>query len=228
VLGKDLRAAAGTDPGASEAALLAEMSEGWLDWAPLARAQWVEIATFMSSYLLSYQGDRVAMAHGIEVRYPFLDPEVIRFSQSLPTRLKMPGLRDKVALRQLASRSLPEEIWGRPKQPYRAPMTSALFGPEAPEYVHDLLSEPVVADLGLLDPKAVRTLAGRAFDREGHMAGEREEMALVGALTLQALGRAYLRDLPGRVDQARRRLAGVQPRVLVDRVGTSVPAGGAR
>jgi asparagine synthase (glutamine-hydrolysing) len=221
VLGADLRAAA--DPERSEADLLAEMPEGWLAWAPLARAQWVEIATFMSSYLLSYQGDRVAMAHGVEVRYPFLDPEVIRWSSSLPTRLKMPGLRDKVALRQLASRTLPPEIWQRPKQPYRAPMTSALFGPEAPDYVHDLLSDAAVADLGLLDPKAVRLLAGRAFDRKGHMAGEREEMALVGALTLQALGRAYLRDLPGRVARAGHRLDGVEPSVLVDLVGTDQP-----
>ena len=221
VLGADLRTAA--DPERSEADLLGEMPAGWLDWAPLARAQWVEIATFMSSYLLSYQGDRVAMAHGVEVRYPFLDPEMIRWCSSLPTRLKMPGLRDKVALRQLASRSLPPEIWQRPKQPYRAPTTSALFGPEAPDYVHDLLSDAAVADLGLLDPKAVRTLAGRAFDRKGHMAGEREEMALVGALTLQALGRAYLRDLDGRIARARHRLDGVEPSVLVDRVGTGTP-----
>jgi asparagine synthase (glutamine-hydrolysing) len=221
VLAADLRAS--VDPDRSDADLLAEMPGGWLDWAPLARAQWVEIATFMSSYLLSYQGDRVAMAHGVEVRYPFLDPEVIRWCSSLPTRLKMPGLRDKVALRQLASRSLPPEIWQRPKQPYRAPTTSALFGPEAPDYVHDLLSDAAVTDLGLLEPKAVRTLAGRAFDRKGHMAGEREEMALVGALTLQALGRAYLRDLPGHLARARHRLDGVEPSVLVDRIGTGTP-----
>lgn len=222
VLGADLRAAA--DPARSEADLLAEMPDGWLDWAPLARAQWVEIATFMSSYLLSYQGDRVAMAHGVEVRYPFLDPEVIRWTSSLPTRLKMPGLRDKVTLRHLAARTLPPEIWQRPKQPYRAPTTSALFGPEAPDYVHDLLSEATVIDLGLLEPKAVRLLAGRAFDRKGHMAGEREEMALVGALTLQALGRAYLRDLPGRVADASHRLDGVEPTVLVDRVPVAAAA----
>jgi asparagine synthase (glutamine-hydrolysing) len=231
VLAPSLRAEA--DPEASEADLLAEMPDGWLEWAPLARAQWVEIATFMSSYLLSYQGDRVAMAHGIEVRYPFLDPEMIRWCSSLPTRLKMPGLRDKVTLRHLASRTLPPEIWQWTKQPYRAPMTSALFGPDAPDYVHDLLSPTAVDDLGLLDPKAVRMLAGRAFDRKGHMAGEREEMALVGALTLQALGRAFLRDLHGHIALARRRLDGVAPSVLVDRVvspatATAAAAGGAR
>jgi asparagine synthase (glutamine-hydrolysing) len=211
---------------AAEARLADGMPPGWRDWEPLARAQWIEIATFMSSYLLSYQGDRVAMAHGIEVRYPFLDPEVIAWCARLPTRLKMPGLRDKVALRRLASRTLPPEIWQRPKQPYRAPTTTALFGPQAPEYVRDLLSDDAVERLGMLDPQAARVLTGRAFDRQGHMTGEREEMALVGALTLQGLAQAYLVDFPDRARAARRGLDGVEPTVLVDRVGATV--GGAR
>jgi asparagine synthase (glutamine-hydrolysing) len=130
----------------------------------------------------------------------------------------MPGLRDKVALRRLASRTLPAEIWNRPKQPYRAPMATALFGPQAPDYVRDLLSDAAVARFGLLDPKATRVLAARAFDRQGRMAGEREEMALVGALTLQGLAQAYLADFGSRADAARRRLDGVAPTVRVDRV----------
>ena len=218
------------DPDVSaEGALAADMPAGWLDWDPLARAQWIEIATFMSSYLLSYQGDRVAMAHGIEVRYPFLDPEVIAWCGRLPGRLKMPGLRDKVTLRRLASRTLPAEIWQRPKQPYRAPTTTVLFGSRAPEYVRDLLSDAAVERFGLLDPKAASVLTARAFDRQGHMTGEREEMALVGALTLQGLAQAYLADFGDRAREARRRLDDVVPSVLVDRVATPVaPVGGAR
>jgi asparagine synthase (glutamine-hydrolysing) len=211
---------------ADEQTLLDEMPPGWADWDPLARAQWIEIATFMSSYLLTYQGDRVAMAHGIEVRYPFLDPEVIAWSGRLPRRLKMPGLRDKVALRRLAARTLPEEIWARPKQPYRAPTTTALFGAAAPDYVHDLLSPAAVDRLGVLDPRAARLLADKAFDRQGHMAGEREEMALVGALTLQGLAQAYLVDFGDRAADARRRLDRVEPTVLVDRVATTSAVGG--
>jgi asparagine synthase (glutamine-hydrolysing) len=225
LLAPDVRAAG---PGADEldAGLLAEMPDGWLEWSPLARAQWIEIATFMSSYLLVCQGDRVAMAHGVEVRYPFLDPAVIDMAAGLPTRLKMPGLRDKVALRRLASRSLPPEIWQRPKKPYRAPMATELFGADEPEYVSDLLSDAAVGRLGLVDPKASRLLLDRARARDGHMAGEREEMALVGALTLQALGRQYLEDFPGRAAEARRRLDGDEPHVLVDRVGAAPsPAG---
>jgi asparagine synthase (glutamine-hydrolysing) len=213
LLAPDLRAAGAVD----DAALLDSMPPGWADWDPLARAQWVEIATFMSSYLLTYQGDRVAMAHGVEVRYPFLDPEVIAWSSRLPRRLKMPGLRDKVTLRRLAARSLPPEIWARPKQPYRAPTTTALFGAQAPDYVRDLLSDEAVARHGVLDPRAARLLTDKAFDRQGHMAGEREEMALVGALTLQGLAQAYLVDFGARAAAARRRLDLVEPTVLVDR-----------
>jgi asparagine synthase (glutamine-hydrolysing) len=47
------------------------------------------------------------------------------------------------------------------------------------------------------------------------MSGEREEMALVGALTLQSLGQQYLVELPGRAAALRRRL-GSTPNVLVD------------
>jgi asparagine synthase (glutamine-hydrolysing) len=214
LLAPELRAA--SDPAALDGELLADMPPGWLDWSPLARAQWIEIATFLSSYLLVSQGDRVAMAHGVEVRYPFLDPGVIDFCAGLPTRLKMPGLRDKVALRRLASRTLPADIWQRPKKPYRAPMATELFGPGEPDYVSDLLSDGAVDRLGLVDPKASRLLVDRARARGGHMAGEREEMALVGALTLQALGEAYLVDFPRRAAEARTRLDGVAPHVLVD------------
>ncbi|HEX8805033.1 MAG TPA: asparagine synthase (glutamine-hydrolyzing), partial [Acidimicrobiales bacterium] len=216
---------AASGPEALEADLRAEMPPGWAGWTPLARAQWVEIATFMSSYLLVHQGDRVAMAHGVEVRYPFLDPGVIDFASGLPTRLKMPGLREKVALRRLAARTLPPEIWQRPKKPYRAPMATQLFGADEPAYVSELLSADSIERLGLVDPTAARLLLDRARKRGGRMAGEREEMALVGALTLQALGQAYLVDFGTRAADARRRLEASAPHVLVD-LTAGGPAGG--
>lgn len=42
-------------------------------WDVLQRAQYLEITTFLSQYLLSSQGDRPAMAHAVEGRFPFLD-----------------------------------------------------------------------------------------------------------------------------------------------------------
>ena len=230
----DLRAAAAAPPdgwGADDA-LLAEMPSGFSGWDPLARAQWVEIATFMSSYLLASQGDRVAMAHGVEVRYPFLDPEVVAFCTGLPPERKLVGLHDKATLRRLASRSLPPEIWRRPKQPYRAPMTTALFGPRGARRREQLMSDAAIEEQGLLDPQAARLLRDRARARDGALAGEREEMGLVGALTLQALARAFLAEGAARAAEARARFdAGPPPQVLVDLIdadtgsGDKLPAG---
>jgi len=185
VLSPDLRA--GADLDRMLTALEDEMPEGWRSWRPLARAQWLEIQTFMSSYLLSSQGDRVALAHGVEVRYPFLDRDVVEFCFGLPTRSKLRGSLDKAVLRRLASRSLPPEIWRRPKQPYRAPMTTALFGAGLPEEIEDLLSSDGITRLGLIDPRAAEHLLAKARRHHGRMSGEREEMAVVGMVTLQML-----------------------------------------
>ena len=104
------------------------------------------------------------MAHSVEVRYPFLDPEVVDFCCRLPARLKLRGLRDKVVLRALAGRHLPRDIWERPKQPYRAPMTSVLFDGHSGDYVDELLSPAYLDRLGLVDTR----VAGRLIEKAVH------------------------------------------------------------
>ncbi len=200
----------------------------WKRWHPLARAQALEMASFLSPYLLCSQGDRVAMAHGVEVRYPFLDPEVVEFCCHLPARLKLRGLHDKVALRAMASRSLPPDIWKRPKRPYRAPMTNALFDVRRDDYVEELVSPAYLRRFGLVDARAAERLVDKARTRRGHMTGEREEMALVGLLTLQLLAHHYLERFAVRVAEARAALRAEMPRVLVDRAPATKPQFAAR
>ena len=55
----------------------ATLPENFMSWNPLSRAQYTEIRIFLSNYLLSSQGDRMAMANSIEGRYPYLDHRVI-------------------------------------------------------------------------------------------------------------------------------------------------------
>ncbi|WP_207456452.1 asparagine synthase (glutamine-hydrolyzing) [Azospirillum sp. SYSU D00513] len=222
LLHADLRAAA--DAEAFEAKVAAHMPDGWTRWSPLARSQMAEIAAFLTPYLLTSQGDRVAMANSIEVRYPFLDPDTVDFCAALPDRVKMLGLRDKLALRRLAARLLPAEIGQRPKRPYRAPMTTALFGADAPHYVHELLSPEAVSRFGLADPTAVASLSAKAHRSGGQMAGEREEMALVGVLTMQMLAKDYLEDFPRTAATLRRKLEEVPTHVLEDRLGAAAAA----
>jgi len=213
-LAHELRAS--SEPGPTDITVDGALPKGWHTWGPLARAQGLEIATFLTPYLLSCQGDRVAMAHGVEVRYPFLDPEVVALCNRLPARLKLRGLRDKAVLRSLASQSLPAEIWQRPKRPYRAPMTTALFARPDGDYVDELLSPGCLRRFGLVDAPAAQRLVEKARARGGRMTGEREEMALVGILTLQLLAYHVFEQFAARARMAYAALQTTRPSVCVD------------
>lgn len=193
-----------------------DMPRSWFQMDDLTRAQWIEIRSFMSSYLLPCQGDRVAMAHGVEARYPFLDPEVVDFCLGLPRRLKLRGLRDKLTLRRVAARRLPSEIWARRKQPFRAPIATALFGPEAQGRFDDLLTDGALAAHGLVNVPAASRLLRRVKDSGGHVGGEREEMGLVGVLTLGMLATAFGADFALRCRTARAALERSPLHVLED------------
>jgi asparagine synthase (glutamine-hydrolysing) len=184
-----------------------EMPAGWRQWDPLLRAQIIEIRSFMSSYLLSCQGDRVTMAHGIEARYPYLDPAVVEYCLALPKRFKLRGMNDKIALRKLAARRLPDAISGRRKQPFRAPIGQALFGPEAEGRFDHVLSAEALVDTGLIDVTVARQLVDKARRQGGRMGSEREEMGLTGLLTLGLLARHFGPGFKDRVREAERRLA---------------------
>ena len=152
-------------------------------WGPLARAAWLEMTTLLPSYLLSAQGDRMAMAHGVEGRFPFLDHRLFEYAAALPARSKLRGLHEKDVLRRWAADLLPPEVAQRPKQPYRAPDVPAFFGEHAPEYVDELLASDAVRAAGIFDPAAVGGLVRRC--RAGRATGFRENQALVAVLSTQ-------------------------------------------
>lgn len=152
-------------------------------WSPLNQAAFLEMKLLLSPYLLSSQGDRMAMAHGVEGRFPFLDHRLFEFAAGLPTGSRLRGLKEKEILRRWARRILPTDVSARAKQPYRAPDASSFFGPTAPEYVADALSPDSIQKKGLFSPKAVAGLARRC--KSGLATGFRENQALVGILSTQ-------------------------------------------
>ena len=175
--------AAEVGPERSLGRLREQLPSGFDRWSRLERAAWLEVTTLLEPYLLSSQGDRVAMAHGVEGRFPFLDHRVFEHAAALPADRKLDQLRDKVALREVAERVLPAEIAARPKQPYRAPEVTPFFGPDAPGWVGELLSSAALAETGLWDAGRVDGLVRRC--RAGRATGVREGMALVGILSTQ-------------------------------------------
>ena len=166
------------------------LPEGFTSWGVLERAQYLEIVTFLSPYLLSSQGDRVSMAHSVEGRYPFLDHRVTEFCSRLPARDKLRTLRDKHLLRKLGRRLLPPDIWQRPKKPYRAPIHRSFLGSGSPDWVREVLSEGALAKAGLFNPLAVGNLVARID--QGYIPGETDEMALVGILSSQLLHHQFV------------------------------------
>jgi asparagine synthase (glutamine-hydrolysing) len=152
-------------------------------WDTLHRAQYLEISIFLSQYLLSSQGDRMGMANSVEGRFPFLDHRVVEFSNQLPPSFKMLGLTEKFLLRKLAQEWLPDDIWTRPKRPYRAPIHRAFFTPDSPEYVQEMLSPECVQETGLFNPQAVSNLTGKV--ERGLPVSETDDMALAGILSSQ-------------------------------------------
>jgi asparagine synthase (glutamine-hydrolysing) len=161
-------------------------------WGAMERAQFLEINIFLSEYLLSSQGDRVAMAHSVEGRYPFLDFRVVEFCARLPSNLKLRGLNEKFLLKKVAQAWLPEGILQRPKRPYRAPIHRSFFGRSSADYVRELLSPAAVRESGLFNPAAVSKLAQKI--EGGAPVGETDDMALAGILSSQLVYRQFVRD----------------------------------
>lgn len=182
--------AAGYDPVEE---FLATLDGALPRWNPLARAQYIEVATFMSPYLLSSQGDRMMAAHSVEGRFPFLDHRVVAFCNLLPPHLKIRGLREKYILKKSAQGLLPEPIWQRRKQPYRAPIHPAFFA-QPFDYVEELLSPEAVRAAGYFDPQAVARLVQKC--RKGMRVSESEDMALVGILSTQLLHHLFVERFP--------------------------------
>ena len=165
------------------------------EWPVLGQAQYLEANIFLSEYLLCSQGDRMAMAHSVEGRYPFLDYRVVEFANRLPPDLKVRVLTEKWLLKQIGRKLVPAEIWQRPKRPYRAPVHRSFF-PGTPAYVAELISDSALKQAGYFKPAPVAQLARKA--QSGANLSEVEDMALAGILSTQLVHNQFIADFKTR------------------------------
>jgi asparagine synthase (glutamine-hydrolysing) len=147
----------------------------------LAKAQWLEINLFMSGYLLSSQGDRMAMANSVEGRYPFLDYRLIEFCSKLSPDFKLNGLNEKYLLKKLAKNKIPEKILNRPKQAYRAPIQSSFISENAPAYISEMLNSDKIKDQQIFDSLKIEEFLKKI--NSGKQNSEIENMALTAILS---------------------------------------------
>jgi asparagine synthase (glutamine-hydrolysing) len=170
--------------------IASRLPAGFDAWDPLSRSQYLEMTHLLPGMILSSQGDRVAMAHGVEGRFPFLDRDLISFAAALPPRLKLKVLKEKYLLKEAARELLPASVQRRSKQPYRAPGATAFFSAAATEYVADLLSPDQLRRDGIFDSSAVERLVRKL--RTGSASSASDDMALVGIVSTQLLVHRFI------------------------------------
>jgi asparagine synthase (glutamine-hydrolysing) len=176
--------------------LSASLPPDFMSWDPLSRAQYIEITLFLSNYLLSSQGDRMAMGHAVEGRYPFLDYRVIEFAARVPPFYRLRGLRDKFILRKAATDLIPPDLAQRPKQPYRAPISRCFFGETPLPYVDELLTAESLRKKGYFEADRVIKLIDKIRRQDGRLLSERENMAITGILSTQLLDEMFIKNFP--------------------------------
>lgn len=176
--------------------LAAHLPEEFGRWHPLNQAQYLETRFLLPGYILSSQGDRVMMAHGVEGRFPFLDPRVVAFAAGLRPGLKRRGLREKAIVKEVARDLLPASVVARPKQPFRAPDSRAFCGPAARPLVDAALSREALAAAGLFNLAMVDKLKSKALD--GEVTSFKDNTAFIGVLSAQLWHRGFVAKRPHR------------------------------
>jgi asparagine synthase (glutamine-hydrolysing) len=153
---------------------------------PLWAVSVVESRFYQANVLLR-DADANGMAHGLEIRVPFLDRQLVEFVHGLPGGVRFPaGRPPKALLRDAAGDVLHEHLLGRPKSGFSLPLRRWMTGPLRATCESGLRT---LGESGLVNPRGVDAV-WRAFlaRPEGHTWSR--------ALTLAALG-DYLRRQTG-------------------------------
>ena len=185
------------------------LPEGYDRLDVVAQAQYIEMKIFLSNYLLSSQGDRVAMAHSVEIRVPFLDYRIIEFMAKVPSRWKLLGLNEKFILKRALAPALPESVCRRRKQPYRAPIVGGLLSKGNFDLAMERLGRKAIASAGLFDADKVEKLLKKV--QTVRDPGELDNMALAGVLSSQIIHQQFVEAF------SIGSLPVVQPDVVIDR-----------
>jgi asparagine synthase (glutamine-hydrolysing) len=166
-----------------------------------------EAKTFLNGLLVV--DDKLAMAHGLEGRVPFLDNDLVDFAMRLPARMKLGNLTEvvrlnenepggkseryfektrdgKLALRQMMARHIPAQVAEREKQGFSAPDASWFKG-ESIDYVRRRLKNDRARIYDYLDQKTVTSLI------DDHLEGRQNRRLLIWSLlNLEQWCEAYL------------------------------------
>jgi asparagine synthase (glutamine-hydrolysing) len=139
--------------------------DAWPRQSPADRAMGLDLRTYLPDDLLK-MGDRMSMAHSLELRVPFCDHELLELALAIPVAERLRAARLKSFMRRSLEPILPDRITRQPKRGFMIPLARWLRE-DLREMVGDLLSPDVIRRRGFLQPEFVTWLV------EEHTAGRR-------------------------------------------------------
>ena len=146
---------------------------------PVKQILYIWLKSLFVNYNLA--AERLDMAHGVEVRLPFLDHRLFEYGSRIPAALLVREGRIKYPLREAARPHLTAEVYAATKKPFLAPPSTLRVGNRLYELCQDTLRGPGLAGLPFFDSKAVSALLDRLPDLDD---GERSTLdPLILALT---------------------------------------------
>jgi asparagine synthase (glutamine-hydrolysing) len=138
---------------------------------------------YMSGYLaedILVKTDRASMAHGLEVRAPFLDLDIVHFASTLHPHMKLRGTEGKWILKKVMREHLPKEVIARQKKGFGIPIGAWIQGELREMVTSTLLGGHLVAS-GLFNREVIAILL------ESHMSGKVDNRKKIWTLLMLEL-----------------------------------------
>jgi asparagine synthase (glutamine-hydrolysing) len=161
-----------------------ELVEYWDELRPqmehideLGGFQLLEIRSSLPDELLMY-GDKLSMAHSLEVRVPYLDRTVVEYVQRLGANLKVRNGTRKWLHRQICQRYLSPRILKGKKRGFAANVVDQWFRSSLNGALREVLMDEGSLMFGLLNPRPVRSLL------EAHQSGRQDNHKLLFSLVM--------------------------------------------
>jgi asparagine synthase (glutamine-hydrolysing) len=158
--------------------------DSWTDLAGLMNhtdelggLQFLEVRSTLPDELLMY-ADKLSMAHGLELRVPFVDKDIVEYVERLPANFKVRNGTRKWLHRQVSGTYLPESILKRKKRGFAVNVVDDWFRDAIDNKMSDSLLDPESEIYQFLRPARVRELF------ELHKSGRQDNHKILFSLAL--------------------------------------------
>jgi len=157
-------------------------------WDPVARMQHIDLFTWLRGDIL-VKADKMTMANSLELRVPFLDPEVFAVASRLPLDQKITRTTTKYALRRALEPVVPAHVLNRAKLGFPVPIRHWLRSGELMDWGYGMIGIARAGDAGrLVDLDAVTAML------DAHRAGETDHSRRLWTVLIFLLWHAVFVD----------------------------------